>query len=33
MFKSNTEKIDLKCQEISGQLLIKIDRKKATEIK
>lgn len=33
VFKQNTEKIDQKCQDIANQLLIKIDRKKAIEIK
>ena len=33
MFKNNTKKIEDKCQEISSKLLIKIEKKKVTEIK
>lgn len=33
MFKSNTEKIEAKCNEISQRLLIKIDRKKVYDHK
>jgi len=32
MFKSNTEKIDQKCQEISSKILVKLDKKKAVEL-
>jgi dynein heavy chain len=31
-FKSNTEKIDLKCQEIASKLFLKINKKKSYEI-
>ena len=33
MFKNNTEKIEVKCNEIQSRILIKIDKKKNMEIK
>lgn len=33
MFKSNTEKIEQKCSEITSRILIKIDKKRTIEIK